>query len=242
MTPAYGPRGERVASDNQDVWIIMPVFDEEKVVAGVVEHVLATFPHVVCVDDGSTDASAQEILGTGAHLVRHPINMGQGAALQTGLRYALDRPGAQFFVTFDADGQHRVEDVAAMLEVVRAGAADVVLGSRFLGQRSETMPWLKRAVLRTVVALSPTARRLKLTDAHNGLRVFNRAAAGGLRITQNGMAHASEIAAVLARSPWRVTECPVTVLYTDYSRSKGQSLINGINILFEVSLARRGKR
>lgn len=219
----------------------MPVYNEEKVVASVVDHVLVTFPNVVCVDDGSKDNSAQEILGTRAHLVRHPINMGQGAALQTGLRYALGRPGSQYFVTFDADGQHRVEDVVAMLEVARSGAADVVLGSRFLSQRSETMPWFKRAVLRTVVALSPTARRLKLTDAHNGLRVFTRAVADELRITQNGMAHASEIAAVLARSKWRVAECPVTVLYTDYSRAKGQSLINGVNILFDMSMARRGR-
>jgi glycosyltransferase involved in cell wall biosynthesis len=228
-------------SDNHDVWIVMPVYNEEKVVASVIDHVLATFPNVVCVDDGSRDNSAEEILGTKAHLVRHPINMGQGAALQTGLRYALGRSGSQYFVTFDADGQHRVEDVVAMLEVARAGSADVVLGSRFLDQRSETMPWLKRAVLRTVVALSPTARRLKLTDAHNGLRVFTRAVADELRITQNGMAHASEIATVLARSKWRVVECPVTVLYTDYSRAKGQSLINGVNILFDMSMARRGR-
>jgi polyprenyl-phospho-N-acetylgalactosaminyl synthase len=228
-----------VVSDNHDVWVVMPVYDEEKVVASVVEHVLGTFPNVVCVDDGSTDNSAQEILSTRAHLVRHPINMGQGAALQTGLRYALARTGAQFFITFDSDGQHRVEDAAAMLQVARSGAADVVLGSRFLGVRSETMPWLKRVALRTVVALSPTARRMKLTDAHNGLRVFNRAAADDLRITQNGMAHASEIAGVLGRSSWRVVECPVTVLYTDYSRSKGQSLINGVNILFDMSLSRR---
>ena len=241
MTAAYGPGGGGVETDNSDVWIVMPVYDEEKVVAGVVDHVLATFPNVVCVDDGSRDQSAQEVLGTRAHLVRHPINMGQGAALQTGLRYALAREGARFFVTFDSDGQHRVEDVVAMLELARSGAADVVLGSRFLSQRSETMPWFKRLVLRTVVALSPTARRMKLTDVHNGLRVFSRPVAEQLRITQNGMAHASEIAAMLARSPWRVAECPVTVLYTDYSRAKGQSLINGVNILFDMSMTRRGR-
>jgi len=228
--------------DNQDVWIVIPVYNEEKVIAGVVEHVLATFPNVVCVDDGSADNSGQEILSTGAHLVRHPINMGQGAALQTGLTYALSRPGGRFFVTFDADGQHRVEDAVAMVEIARAGSADVVLGSRFLGRRAESVPWIKRIVLRTVAFFSPTARRLKLTDAHNGLRVFGREPAARLRITQNGMAHASEIPAVLARSSWRVVEAPVTVLYTDYSRSKGQSLINGVNILFDVSMAaRRGK-
>jgi glycosyltransferase involved in cell wall biosynthesis len=202
-----------VVQGNEDVWIVIPVYNEEKVIAGVLENVLAIFPNVVCVDDGSSDNSAQEILGTRAHLVRHPINMGQGAALQTGLRYALARTGSQY---------------------------DVVLGSRFL-ENPETVPWIKRVVLRTVVALSPTARRLKLTDAHNGLRVFGRGPADQLRITHNGMAHASEIATALARSPWRVVECPVTILYTDYSRAKGQSLINGINILFDVSMSRRGK-
>jgi glycosyltransferase involved in cell wall biosynthesis len=225
---------------NEDAWIIIPVYNEEKVIAGVVENVLATFPNVVCVDDGSADRSAEEILRTRAHLVRHPINMGQGAALQTGIRYALARTGAQYFITFDADGQHRVEDAVSMVRIARSGTADVVLGSRFLG-KAETVPLIKRIVLRTVVALSPTARRLKLTDAHNGLRVFSRTPAEQLRITQNGMAHASEIAATLAHSPWRVVECPVTVLYTDYSRAKGQSLINGVNILFDMSMARRGR-
>jgi glycosyltransferase involved in cell wall biosynthesis len=208
------------------------------VIYDVLTSVLKTFPNVVCVDDGSTDQSAEMVLETGAHLVRHPVNLGQGAALQTGIRYALNRTGGRYFVTFDADGQHRVEDVLSMLEVARAGNADVVLGSRF-GVGSASVPLLKRVVLRTVVALSPTARRLKLTDAHNGLRLFGRAAAADLRITQNGMAHASEIAGWLARSSWRVAEVPVTVIYTDYSRGKGQSLINGVNILFDVFVARR---
>jgi polyprenyl-phospho-N-acetylgalactosaminyl synthase len=223
---------------NSDVWIVIPVYGEEKVIAGVVDHVLHTFPNVVCVDDGSPDNSAAEIAGTGAHLIRHPINMGQGAALQTGMAYALARTGGQYFVTFDADGQHRVEDVVRMLEVARSGAADVVLGSRFL-ESADTVPLLKRIVLRTVATLSPTARRLKLTDAHNGLRLFNRPSAEALRITQNRMAHASEIVGWLARSRWKVVETPVTVIYTDYSRAKGQSLINGVNILFDVSLSRK---
>jgi glycosyltransferase involved in cell wall biosynthesis len=224
--------------DNEDVWIVIPVFTEEKVIAGVVDTVLQTFPNVVCVDDGSTDDSAAEIAGTRAHLVRHPINMGQGASLQTGMTYALARHGGQYFVTFDADGQHRVEDVVRMLEIARAGEADVVLGSRFL-ESAATVPFLKRVVLRTVAAISVTSRRLKLTDAHNGLRVFNRPSALALRITQNRMAHASEIVGWLARSKWKVVESPVTVVYTEYSKGKGQSLINGVNILFDVSLSRR---
>jgi polyprenyl-phospho-N-acetylgalactosaminyl synthase len=225
-------------SDNDDVWIVMPVYNEAAVVADVVTHVRQTFPNVVCVDDGSADDSAARILGTGAHLVRHPVNLGQGAALETGLRYALARDGAEYFVTFDADGQHQVQDVLRMLDVARSGEADVVLGSRVLGTE-ESVPWLKRLALRTAVLFSPTARRLRLTDAHNGLRVFTRPVVERLRISMEGMAHASEIISLLARSEWRVTEIPVTILYTDYSRAKGQSLINGVNILFDISVRNR---
>jgi glycosyltransferase involved in cell wall biosynthesis len=225
-------------SDNKDAWVIIPVFNEEKVIAQVITELLPVFPNVVCVDDGSRDASASEIAATGAHLVRHPVNMGQGAALQTGLAYALARNGAQYFVTFDADGQHRVADAAEMVGVARQGNADAVLGSRFLEQVT-TVPWLKRLVLRVAAMLSRSGRRLRLTDAHNGLRVLTRPVAERLQIRMNGMAHASEIVSCLASGDWRVTEVPVTILYTDYSRSKGQSLVNGVNILFDFSMRNR---
>ncbi|MGH3776228.1 MAG: glycosyltransferase family 2 protein [Pseudonocardiaceae bacterium] len=224
---------------NDDTWVIIPVHNEINVIAQVVADLHATFRNIVCVDDGSTDGSAARIATTAAHLVRHPINLGQGAALQTGLCYALARPGGRFFVTFDADGQHQVADAARMVDAARSGLADVVLGSRFLGPhdgRRHRVPPLKRVVLRLVVALSPVARKMHLTDAHNGLRVFNRAVAGQLRIRMNGMAHASEIVSLLARSSWTVRELPVTIRYTEYSRSKGQSLFNGVNILFDLSV------
>jgi glycosyltransferase involved in cell wall biosynthesis len=224
---------------NDDTWVIIPVYNEVAVIAQVVADLHAAFRNVVCVDDGSTDGSAAQIATAAAHLVRHPINLGQGAALQTGLSYALNRPGSRFFVTFDADGQHQVADAARMVDTARTGSADVVLGSRFLGLQDgqqHRVPLLKRAVLRLVVTLSPAARMLGLTDAHNGLRVFNRAVAGQLHINMNDMAHASEIVSLLARSSWTVCEVPVTVRYTEYSRSKGQSLVNGINILFDLSV------
>ena len=222
-----------------DAWIVIPMYNEGAVIGDVVEQTRKTFPNIVCVDDGSRDESARLALAAGAHLVQHPVNLGQGAALQTGIRYALSQ-GAEYVVTFDADGQHRVEDALTMVRLAKSGEADVVLGSRFL-TGTEEVPLIKRVVLRTVVTLSRTSRKLKLTDAHNGLRVLNRKAATQLRITMNGMAHASEIVDYLARSGLEVTEVPVTVLYTDYSKAKGQSLINGVNILFDISLRERGR-
>jgi glycosyltransferase involved in cell wall biosynthesis len=222
-----------------DAWVVMPVYNEAPVVADVVELTRRTFPNIVCVDDGSSDGSAGQIRMTGAHLVRHPVNLGQGAALQTGITYALSQPGIRYVVTMDSDGQHVPDDAAAMVEIARSGTADVVLGSRFLNG-AVGVPAAKRFLLRSVAALSPASRRMRLTDAHNGLRVLTAEAARQLRIKTSGMEHASEIVAFLAASKLRVVEAPVTILYTDYSKAKGQSLVNAINIIFDLSIRQRG--
>lgn len=228
-------------ADQRDVWLVIPVYNEATVIAGVVQEARKTFPNVVCVDDGSRDGSADLIRRSGAHLVRHPVNLGQGAAIQTGVEYARAQPGAQYFVTFDADGQHRVEDVERMVQRLRDEPLDIVVGTRFHGD-TEHIPFIKRFVLKTVVMLSPTLRKLKLTDAHNGLRVFTKKVADDMNITLNGMGHASQIVEMIARRGWRVAEEPVTILYTEYSMAKGQSLINGVNILFDTLLRTNARR
>ncbi|HEY3752780.1 MAG TPA: glycosyltransferase family 2 protein [Pseudonocardiaceae bacterium] len=221
--------------NNADVWLIIPVYNEATVIGDVVREVLRTFPNVVCVDDGSKDGSSSQIRAAGAHLVRHPINLGQGGALQTGIEYARNQPGSQYFVTFDADGQHQVEDVVGMVDRLRTEPLDIIVGTRFHGDTSH-IPLAKRLVLRTVVALSPRLRRLHLTDAHNGLRAFNRQVAEQMEIRLSGMGHASEIVEMIDAHKWRVAEEPVTIVYTEYSMAKGQSLINGVNILFDTAL------
>jgi glycosyltransferase involved in cell wall biosynthesis len=224
-----------------DVWIVVPAYNEAAVIGEVIADLRSVFDHVVCVDDGSQDDTGAIALRAGAHLVRHPVNLGQGAAIQTGIEYARSQPGAEVFVTFDADGQHRVKDVMRMIDKLTAEDVDIVIGTRFADQGVHSeVPLLKRIVLRTAVWLSPRSRRLNLSDAHNGLRVFNRKVAGGLDIAMSGMGHASEIIALVDENNWRVTEEPVEILYTDYSKSKGQPLVNGVNIVFDVFL--RGKK
>ena len=195
----------------------------------------------MAVNDGSADNSAEQIHAAGAHLVNHPVNLGQGAALQTGVEYARAQAGARYFVTFDADGQHQVKDVVAMLERLRSEDVDIIVGTRFAGPKKDDdqVPLIKRIVLKTVVLLSPRTRRLGLTDAHNGLRAFNKKVADELNIRMNGMSHASEFVAQMDEKGWKVSEQPVDILYTEYSMSKGQSLINGVNILSDGLLARK---
>lgn len=227
------------AAHHPDVWVIVPAFNEATVIGEVIAGVRAVFENVVCVDDGSVDATGEIARRAGAHLLCHPANLGQGASIQSGVEYAQRQPGAQVFATFDADGQHRVDDVVALVDRLAAGDVDIVIGSRFARPGGNRPPLLKRLVLRTAAWLSPRSRRLGLTDAHNGLRVFNNTVADGLDITMSGMSHASEFILLIDQHGWRVAEVPIEVLYTDYSKSKGQSLLNGVNIIVDELLRGR---
>jgi glycosyltransferase involved in cell wall biosynthesis len=235
-------RGNGYSARYEDVWIVIPAFHEASVISDVVSDVRAVFDNVVCVDDGSRDDTAEKAWQAGAYVVRHPVNLGQGAAIQTGVEFARSQPGAGVFVTFDADGQHRVQDVVRMIDRLSGEDLDIVVGTRFAGTVAKNMPPLKRLALPVIAKLSRTSRKLGLTDAHNGLRVFNRTVADGLNLTMNGMAHASEIVVLIIENGWRVAEEPVEILYTDYSMSKGQPLVNGVNIIFDGLLRRRMRR
>jgi glycosyltransferase involved in cell wall biosynthesis len=224
---------------NTDTAIIIPVYNEAEVIKKVVDDLSKKFKYIVCVEDGSIDASADLIAQTKAFLVQHPINMGQGAALQTGIEFARLLP-VKYFATFDADGQHRVEDVEKMIKEIENGHTDIILGSRFLGS-AVGISRSKLSVLKAAIAFSNAISGIKLTDTHNGLRVFNRNVAETIQITVPDMAHASEIIDIIKTQNYRYKEIPVTIQYTDYSRSKGQSLINAINISFDTILRKFSK-
>jgi glycosyltransferase involved in cell wall biosynthesis len=225
--------GASVGQRDPGSWVVIPLYNEAAVIAAVIAELRERFEHVVCVDDGSTDDSGSVAERAGGRVLRHPYNLGQGAALQTGIEYARSQPGAQYLVTFDADGQHRVVDAVAMVELARAEDVAIVFGSRFLDDRTKPGA-LKRIVLKTAVAVTNLTTGLRLTDAHNGLRVIRTDAARGIHLQQDRMAHATEIVLQLRRTglPWR--EFPVEVLYTDYSKAKGQSLLNAVNILVDL--------
>jgi len=218
---------------NSDTWLVVPLYNEGPVVEQVVRQARTSFKNIVCVDDGSSDDSIERARAGGATVVRHPINLGQGAALQTGIEFALAQPGAEYFVTFDSDGQHQVQDALAMVARLRKEPYDIVVGSRFLDDRTNASA-LKKFVLRLAVLFERMSTGVRLTDAHNGLRALNRHAASSIHITQNRMAHASEIVAQIGRKRLRYAEEPVHIVYSDYSRAKGQSLWNSVNILSDL--------
>ncbi len=218
-----------------NTWLVIPLYNEAAVIYDVITEARETFPHVVCIDDGSRDDSAALARAAGAVVVQHPINLGQGAALQTGFDYVTRFTDAEYVITFDADGQHDPADALAMVTRARQADLAIIYGSRFLDKRTKPGA-AKRLVLKTAAFVTRLSTGLRLTDAHNGLRCIRRDALGAIRIRQDGMAHASEIVSQLADTqlPWE--EAAVHIRYTDYSRAKGQSLLNSVNILVDLLL------
>ena len=216
-----------------DSWLVVPLYNEATVIGQVIDDAKGTFANIVCVDDGSSDGSATIARKHGARVIEHPFNLGQGAALQTGMEFVRRQTNARYIVTFDADGQHSVADAAAMVDRARADDLAIIFGSRFLDDATQ-VGWSKKLVLKTAAAVTKQQTGLDLTDAHNGLRLLRRDALQQVVLRQDGMAHASEIVSQLACTglPW--AEMPVHIAYTDYSKAKGQSLLNSVNILVDL--------
>ena len=220
---------------DQTVWVVIPAYNE----AGVLKEVLGELRdynrlyNIVVVDDGSSDETVSVASGFDVHILRHPVNLGEGAAIATGIEYALLEK-ADVVVTFDADGQMSAEDIGAVVNEVLEEGVDVALGSRFLTARPKGMPRTKKIGLKLATMLTRISTGLKITDTHNGLKAFKAEALRKIVITQNRMAHASEILSEIARNRLVYREVPVTIRYTEYSKTKGQSIFNTINILYEL--------
>ena len=219
-----------------ETFVVVPAYNEGRVIGDVITGLASAFPNIVVVNDGSSDETAEILRGLPAVVVKHQINLGQGASLQTGITFALER-GANYIVTFDADGQHRAEDALSALRLLAEGQCDVVCGSRFLGTTSN-VPRMRKIILKTVVGLANLTAGTKTTDAHNGLRALSRRAASCLDLHQSGMAHASEIMSQLRNHKMNIREVPVQINYTQYSLAKGQSSLNSINILVDLVIGR----
>ena len=219
-----------------EVAVIIPVYNESRQIRATVEPLLQAGYTVVAVDDSSSDTSAEVLKGFPIHVLRHFINLGQGAALQTGMCYALHLK-VKYLVHFDADGQHRAEDIEGMLEPLIRGEADVVLGSRFLREADrQAIPVLRKLLLRAAVNVNQLFTGVSLSDAHNGFRAFTRDAAKCIHLKENRMAHATEILWQIRQNRLRIAEHPVHIEYTAYSRAKGQSSLNAFHIFMDLIL------
>ena len=222
------------AFDPQSIWVVIAAFNEAAVIGPVVSDIVLRDYRVIVVDDGSNDGTGQIARSAGAAVVTHAVNLGQGAALQTGIKFALQN-GACCVVTFDADGQHRASDIPRLINALADHNASYALGSRFMGT-AYGIPLARRLLLYVAVWFTRAVTGLELTDTHNGLRAMTREGARHLALRQNRMAHASELLEQVAASGLPYIEVPVTIDYTRYSLAKGQRFADSLTILFDLSV------
>lgn len=210
-------------------YIVIPAYNEEKSIAKVIEQLLDyNYKNIVVVDDGSTDKTAQIAQQYPVIVIEHVVNLGQGAALQTAHEYALEMK-AEKVIHFDADGQHQVEEIEKFIKAIDDGY-EVVLGSRFL-EKNKTVPFSKKYfILKPAILINWLFTGLKLSDAHNGFRAMRNSALQKIRLTQPGMAHATEITEQINRHKLKYLEVPVEIKYNQY----GQGVGSGLKILFDL--------
>jgi len=220
---------------NRNIAILIPAYNESVVLRKVVEELLPAGYTIIIIDDGSETPMKDHLKGLPVIVLEHPVNLGQGAALQTGLDY-LRNINPDIVITFDGDGQHDANDIPKLIEPIIKNETDVTLGSRFLPEAKTSIPFSKKIVLQIARFVNLILSGVLLSDAHNGLRAFNNSAWRNIRITENRMAHASEILFEIRKHCFRIIEVPVNIHYSSYSKNKGQSAWDSIKVLFDLVL------
>ena len=213
---------------------IVPIYNEATVIEDCIADLRTIFSNILVIDDGSTDDSASKAKRSGAQVIRHTLNVGQGLAISTGFKWVQGQNKFKNIVTFDGDGQHVAHDALRLVEELENNSLDIVFGSRFLGYEKSNTPATKRLILKIVARITNILTGVKLSDAHNGLRALTVEASRAVDLTQIGMAHASQIISLTHQANLKYHEIPVNVLYTPYSRKKGQTILNSINIVADL--------
>lgn len=208
---------------------IVPAYNEEKIIATVITDLLREVDSVVVVDDASSDNTVAVAKAAGALVLQHELNRGQGAALETGQEYARS-VGADYVIHFDADGQFDVADIAPALQTMQEKEADILFGSRFLEKRSN-IPWSKQYIIFPLGKIvNKFFGSLPLSDVHNGFRILSQKALEHIQITQDRMAHATEIPVLAKYHNLRYVEFPITVTYHEY----GQGSLGGVKVVKDL--------
>lgn len=226
----------------QKIDIVIPVYNEEKVLYSVLENLLKIkIWNLILVNDGSTDNTNLVANKFNITILNHDKNYGQGAALRTGIMHSM-KNNSDYVCTFDADGQHDVNDLLKMVNfILKNENTDAVLGSRFIENKSD-IPAGRNFLLKIAVIFSNIVFGGKFTDVHNGLRVFKTNSVKKINFSADGMEHASLITESIVQNKLKYHEMPVKVLYTRYSVNKGQKLSNLITLGLKLIYYKFAKR
>jgi len=216
-----------------DVHILIPVYNEEEKISEVISLLKDNFKNIVVVNDGSTDSTLDILNNLDVTVINHLLNLGQGAAISSGFNFIKELANTKAVITFDADGQHSVDDAIKFANEIVKCKENIIFGSRFI-RHSNNVPAFKRLVLRIVTFITNILTRMHLTDSHNGLKAYKVEALKNFSINIDGFAFESEIINIVSKNKITYKELPTNTIYTEYSKNKGQKLRNGLIILEDI--------
>mgnify|MGYP001212322926 CR=1 FL=1 len=210
----------------------IPAFNEEKNIGAIITKLKKISDSIIVCDDGSTDLTAEISKGLGAIVVSHSKNQGYGDAIKS-IFLEAKKIDTDVLVTFDADGQHSVEDAKIFAYEILKSESDIIFGSRFL-EHSENIPFLKKTVLTLASKITNLFSKMELTDTHNGMKAIKKDSLAKINIEIDGYAFESELIQCVSKKNLKYSELPTNIVYTEYSKAKGQSLMNGFIILEDL--------
>lgn len=225
---------------HEKVYVLVPVYNEEEKILLVINNLKKYFKNILVVNDGSTDKTSYILQSSGVENLNHLINLGAGAAISSGFEHIKRKKNIEAVITFDADGQHSVEDANDFAHEIISCSEDVIFGSRFI-KHSKNIPPIKKIILSIVTFISNRITKVKLTDAHNGMNAFKTSCLDKIIISIDGFGFATQIVNSVGKNRLSYKEMPTNIKYTDYSMKKGQKILGGFLILEDLFKSRGRK-
>ncbi|MCB0520273.1 MAG: glycosyltransferase family 2 protein [Lewinellaceae bacterium] len=219
--------------NTENLYIIIPAKDEGKRIGGVLRHLqMLNYHNVVVVNDGSNDNTGDVARSYGATVVNHLVNLGAGAATQTGIEYALSQ-GAEVIVTLDGDHQHLPDDINTLVNTLHEKKVDVVIGSRFLADNDGIPP--SRVFYNKIAnVVTYLFTGMLVSDSQSGMKALRAGFAQKAAIRRNGFEFCIEIIRYIKLHNATWCEVPISVVYTKDTMSKGQGLFTGVKMMFRL--------
>lgn len=214
------------------VTIGIPAFNEEKNIAKMIVKLKKIYDEIIVCNDGSADLTGEIAENLGAIVINHKQNLGYGAGINSILKKSKEI-GTDILVTFDADGQHKVEDVKKVIEPIKNGDADLVIGSRFLSKTKEKIPEYRKIGINIITKVTNAGLKKKITDSQSGFRAYSKDLISKLDISDMGMGISTEILIKTNSLGFRIAEIPITILY-EGKTSTQNPISHGTSVLFST--------
>ena len=213
------------------ITIGIPAYNEEKNIAKIIIKLKKITDSIIVCDDGSSDMTSEIAKNLGVIVISHKKNMGYGAAIRTIFEKSAEI-GSDILVTFDADGQHRIEDISRVLHPLENSEADIVIGSRFLGKQSN-VPNYRKLGIKVITQVTNSSIKTKLTDSQSGFRAYSKQVLSKISLSEIGMGISTEILIKASSGGLRITEVPITILYSG-DTSTHNPVSHGTSVLFST--------